>query len=424
MKTGYLVDLILNQKVTHEEALKKSLRKAEKLDCVVAFAKCSGLEPILKHLQSALKKGLEARFAVGLSFYQTDPWVLEVLLEESKKNNLKVWISNTDPQVTFHPKIYATTSSSGGSVLIGSANLTGGGLGGNVEASARIDDPNGELFTKVARYINRLIKKKSLVVLDEDGLAKYKDAHFFHEQYRKLLQRRAEQAARERVTNERPATLILLSDFLALMRDDKSEHGHASQWASRIKSAAAAKKMIRAIGNAHPLTADQFKHEFEELLSRFHSSGISRSKTALVKGRRGLQRSYKVIYEKIDGDPSATTEEAYETLHKEFLGINRAGVNQLTEILHALNPKRFPVMNKNAVSGLALAGFEDFPSAPSKANVDGALYAKFCEAADIVRTGLGLADFASLDALFNFVYWKPKIDRTKSGQKNGNVRAP
>jgi len=381
--------------------LKKALINARQLDCVVAFAKRSGLSRILNDLEALLAKGLVARFAVGLSFYQTEPRVLRKLLGLSKKHSAQAYVSATRSQATFHPKIYAIASGKGGKVLIGSANLTGGGLGANEEASALIDDPRNKLFQQVANYIDELIKDETLVELTEERLADYEVAYVIHERYRELLQRRIKRAATELGTK-----LVLLSDFLATMQEDQSDFGYAVQLKRRVKNATAAKSIIRKIGVSTPLGATAFRALLSALLDHFHSSGISRSKPKLVKGRRRLQESFAATCKLVSGDPSVTPEAAYGQLHSYFVGISGAGVNLLTEILHALDPHRFAVMNQNAVSGIGLAGFDGFPLHPLKSAVDGARYGEFCRKADIVRRDLKLPDFSALDALFNFVYWQ------------------
>ncbi len=77
----------------------------------------------------------------------------------------------------------------------------------------------------------------------------------------------------------------------------------------------------------------------------------------------------------------------------------------LTEVLMALNCRKFAVVNQNTLAGLRLADVTGFPAHPNKDNVDGETYARFCAAMDSVRKRLGLADFAELDALFNYAYW-------------------
>jgi hypothetical protein len=104
------------------------------------------------------------------------------------------------------------------------------------------------------------------------------------------------------------------------------------------------------------------------------------------------------------------TADAYQLLLDYFREIPGAGVNLLTEILHAMDCKRFAVMNQNAVSGLSLTNINDFPIKPNKISVSAELYARYCQKADAVRTKLGLSDFTELDALFNYAYWRHDED--------------
>ena len=132
------VQLLVNDEVNnHELELGKLLPGSKRMDCMVAFAKSSGFKFLQKNLERALATGLEARFAIGLSLFLTEPQLLRDLLKLESKNKFSLYISDTNE--TFHPKIYALSNGKHCSVLIGSANLTGGGLMGNYEASALID---------------------------------------------------------------------------------------------------------------------------------------------------------------------------------------------------------------------------------------------------------------------------------------------
>lgn len=107
----------------------------------------------------------------------------------------------------------------------------------------------------------------------------------------------------------------------------------------------------------------------------------------------------------IVGKRNLSPNDAFDVLHGHFSEIPGAGINLLTEILHALDNKRFAVMNQNAVSGMMRAGIADYPLHPTKQNVGGGSYARYCHQADGIRRALGLVDFTELDALFNYAYW-------------------
>ncbi len=153
--------LVNNEAHNHELELGKLLPGSKRMECMVAFAKSSGFKFLQKNLEKALAAGLEARFAIGLSLFLTEPKLLRDLLKLEGKNKLSLYISNTSE--TFHPKIYALSNGKHCTVLIGSANLTGGGLMENYEASALIDDPEGKLMKSVCGHINELIADEVLV---------------------------------------------------------------------------------------------------------------------------------------------------------------------------------------------------------------------------------------------------------------------
>ncbi|MDV2451789.1 hypothetical protein [Xanthomonas hortorum] len=112
----------------------------------------------------------------------------------------------------------------------------------------------------------------------------------------------------------------------------------------------------------------------------------------------------------IVGRKKLAPETAFEVLHHHFSYITGAGINLLTEVLHALDNKRYAVMNQNAVSGLAAAGITGYPLHPNKDNVHGQLYAAYCRHAQAVQKYLGLSNLTELDALFNYVYWQQEDD--------------
>ncbi len=101
----------------------------------------------------------------------------------------------------------------------------------------------------------------------------------------------------------------------------------------------------------------------------------------------------------------ATSAQAFELLRRHLVDIDRAGINVLTEILHALDNKRYTVMNQDAVSGLIVASHDQYPLRPLKTNVTPELYEQFCRNAREVRTQFVLKNLFELDALFNYVYW-------------------
>ena len=94
---GSKVQLVLNGEQTgHADALLASLKRARHVDCLVAFAKGSALKLMLKAVKKSLYRGMTARFAIGLSFYLTEPTLLRTLFRLSKNHPLELYLSDTD----------------------------------------------------------------------------------------------------------------------------------------------------------------------------------------------------------------------------------------------------------------------------------------------------------------------------------------
>lgn len=394
------VQLLVNDEVrNHEQELGKLLLGSRRMECMVAFAKTSGFLFFQKNLEMALAAGLEARFAIGLSFFLTEPKLLRALLKLDGKNKFSLYISNTS--ATFHPKIYALSDGNRCTVVIGSANLTQGGLQDNYEASALIDDPEGQLMASVSSHIDELIAERVLVRATSASINKYERLYTTHKAQQLLAMRRADRLGRQKGMQTET-----LSEILTEMKIDDSKDGFDFHQNFRRNNRKAAAKKIRWFGNIKKLEEKSFLVHYEQLIQLFHSGGLHRSKNKIAKHRQKFLLAISAIVKSSKLPPS----DAYQLLLEHFLHIPGAGVNVITELLHAIDCKRFAVMNQNAVSGLSLANIHEFPLKPAKSNVSAERYAHFCQQATIVRKDLGLADFTELDALFNYAYWGHEED--------------
>jgi HKD family nuclease len=394
MKEGKAVRLLVNEERGHGDVIETLLKQAKRLECLVAFAKVSALDGLLKPLRKALERGMDARFAIGLDFYLTEPAVLRKLLALAEKHKLKLYLS--DSRDTFHPKVYAFQHGKGCSVIVGSANFTRGGLYGNYEASAVIEDEKGALMASVARHFDTLIADEVLVPATNARIDAYEREYVIHDICRKVAGKRAQKASRAEGTS-----FTTLAGILELMKNNDSELGFSEQKTIRKNNLRQAKRMLEDWAAVHGNTSRGFLARFESLIGLFHSGGLHRGKNQIAEHPGQFVAAVVDIVGRRNPSPG----EAFAVLHEHFEGIPRAGINLLTEILHALDNKRYAVMNQNAVSGLALAGIREYPARPNKQNVSADDYARYCQHADAVRQELGLADFTELDALFNHAYW-------------------
>lgn len=394
------VQLVLNGKNTgHADALIASFERAQHLDCMVAFAKGSSLKLMLRTLEESLERGMTARFAVGLSFHLTEPTFLRTLFKLSKDRTLELFLSDTEE--TFHPKIYAFSGSGRSTVFVGSANLTAGGLSMNYEASVRVDDADRALAAQVAAHFDELIERKVVVPATSGKIEKYAREFVVQRAWRDMATSRARKIIREAVMD-----LGEMAYKLEKMRRDLSENGFDTHQANRARHVVEAIVRIRDLAAMRRPSATTFLPLYEDLIQRFHSGGLHRAKSRIA----AQASRFVAALADILGHSRPPPAEAFEILRQHFLGIKGAGVNLLTEVLHAIDNRRYAVMNQNAVVGLATAGFNSYPLHPAKAGVDGDQYARFCKDALHVQRQLNLANFSELDALFNYIYWQEGED--------------
>ncbi|MFZ6817253.1 hypothetical protein [Undibacterium sp. Ji22W] len=118
----------------HSSLIKATFdRELDKLLISVAFAKSQGAAVI----KSALEKNKEKCFVfVGVRNDITSYQALEIILE----TGAALYAVDTGSRTTiFHPKIYLSRFKKSATAIIGSANLTFGGLHNNIESSSILD---------------------------------------------------------------------------------------------------------------------------------------------------------------------------------------------------------------------------------------------------------------------------------------------
>ena len=104
------------------------------LNIIVAFAKNSGVLRIKDALERFRKRGGKVNVYVGVDLGGTSYEALTALLLHTDSLN----VVHSENWQTFHTKIYQFVGSGKGLVIVGSQNLTGGGLWTNFESSVLI----------------------------------------------------------------------------------------------------------------------------------------------------------------------------------------------------------------------------------------------------------------------------------------------
>lgn len=405
----------------HAAQVNSCLANAIRFECYVAFANENGLDLFWDQLIRELdKKELTCRFVVGFDFYHTDPNVLYAVQElvDDYPDQVELYVSGEESKSTFHPKIYYFGYPDDTyRVIVGSANLTQGGLSLNHEVSLAYESGTrvpskhaGHLGEDLTWLFGQLLKSGEIEVATPEALDEYARRHQFYALHRKVAENRARRACEE----ERPVSgapyLTELEAVLELMRANTRENGFAVQAKRRAESLITARQHLDNIANDQVLTKARFLTQYEGLVGKkggpspaWHSGNLNRRRATVAKSFDMVQAALQELEAKLT--PTTRPSTAYSILSGWLLGAAHIGPNVMSEILHTFDNKRFAILNRNSVSGLHMAGFLHFPLRTSKANVTPAMYEEFCGKAELVRAGLGLQDLSQLDAVFNYAYW-------------------
>lgn len=172
------------------DELLESLEWASDVRIATAFAKGSGVSRLLGSFERVLSRGGEIQVVYGLDFRITDPEAIDEFHRLADANpDAVTHYAYSDWGLalshSFHPKLYVCASSEGNAhVLLGSSNLTQGGLWDNFEVNAAIagtlNDPaiiqarnrfnaavtHDGCFTPTPEYVDayRELRRKALAV--------------------------------------------------------------------------------------------------------------------------------------------------------------------------------------------------------------------------------------------------------------------
>src|SRR6266699_1081806 len=126
----------------------------------IAFVKRSGTQHIRQALREFSAKA-DVRLSAGIDMYGTSKEGLNDLLEATKEGQIFVFRNNGP--FTFHPKVYLFKAPGHADVLVGSGNLTGGGLFTNYEASmgASLDlaVKEGICYSLTPKFLDELVER-------------------------------------------------------------------------------------------------------------------------------------------------------------------------------------------------------------------------------------------------------------------------
>ena len=160
----------------------QELQNANSAKMAVAFLKYSGVKVIEQSLNICLKNNGAVEIIAGLDFKTTDPQSMHYFIQLQKQvPNLKFYCygdkGKNKTDVVFHPKIYLFEKGRETTGIVGSTNLTRGGLLTNFEVNVVIKETKPLYFSQLEAIYNSVKFTESVFAPDEEYLAGYSDVY-------------------------------------------------------------------------------------------------------------------------------------------------------------------------------------------------------------------------------------------------------
>lgn len=181
--------------------INQELQNAQSARIAIAFLKYSGIRVIEKSLDQCLKNNGIVEIIAGLDFKTTDPQSMHYLIQLQKSTpNLKFYCYGdkdvNKSNIVFHPKIYLFQGKRETTAIVGSTNLTQGGLMTNFEANVIFKETKPLYFSQLEAIYNSVKFTDSVFSPDEEYLIGYSDVYkAFLQNEQSAIQDKSVQAA-------------------------------------------------------------------------------------------------------------------------------------------------------------------------------------------------------------------------------------
>ncbi|MEA3402328.1 MAG: phospholipase D-like domain-containing protein [Armatimonadota bacterium] len=168
--------------------LESAISQAEDVRLAVAFASANGVRLLEGALAEALDCGAHVELLIGLDGEVTEPDAIRLLfcLTGGSENAHLYCHPPAALGSSYHPKVYWTSRQDAATIVVGSSNLTRGGLSSNAEINVVIDaESREEIVSDTFSAYLRLKLKARTVEADDDLLAVYAELFERQAQHRR-----------------------------------------------------------------------------------------------------------------------------------------------------------------------------------------------------------------------------------------------
>jgi len=176
------VQILSNLNYPIGNIINHELQNANSVRIAVAFLRYSGLQVIERSIKHCLNNDGSIEIIAGLDFKNTDPRSIHYFIKLQKQvKRMKFYCygdrKEHETHVIFHPKIYLFTKGRETTGIIGSTNLTKGGLLTNFEVNVVIKERKPLYFSQLEAIYNSVKFTDSVFSPDEEYLSGYSDVY-------------------------------------------------------------------------------------------------------------------------------------------------------------------------------------------------------------------------------------------------------
>ncbi|MBW2632076.1 MAG: NgoFVII family restriction endonuclease [Deltaproteobacteria bacterium] len=176
------IQLLSNLNYPIGNIVNQEMQNANNVQIAVAFLKYSGIKIIERSLKRCLGNGGNIELIAGLDFKTTDPQSIHYFINLKKEySNIKFYCfgdrQENKTNIVFHPKIYLFENGRETTGIVGSANLTRGGLISNFEVNTVFKETKPLYFSQLQAIYNSVKFTDSVFSPDEEYLAGYSDVY-------------------------------------------------------------------------------------------------------------------------------------------------------------------------------------------------------------------------------------------------------
>lgn len=177
------IQILSNTNYSLVDVLKSELIESTQVKMAIAFVRRTGIDEIYKSLEYAMNvNNAKIELIAGLDFKTTDTKALLALKEiENTNKNFSFYCfgdkRDNYNDLIFHPKIYlfetALSKNTKFTSIVGSSNLTSGGLTSNFEVNSVFREDKPKYFSQLQAIYNEIKFTDSIFKPSKDYIERY-----------------------------------------------------------------------------------------------------------------------------------------------------------------------------------------------------------------------------------------------------------